>query len=146
MTANTNRQKAVNAVIGLIIAEVFKHCDDKDDIKRFVIVLAKTIKKDEFIKEFNKAFNAAIKKVKAYKNMHKASDSYILELAITAALLEEIFKISDENKGLALINRLTSTIDSSLFTKVFDIDIKPQTDKLIRGMYLVDAIKAICEC
>lgn len=78
--------------------------------------------------------------------MHKESDSYILELAITAALLEEIFKISDENKGLALINRLTSTIDSSLFTKVFDIDIKPQTDKLIRGMYLVDAIKAICEC
>lgn len=146
MTANTNRQKAVNAVIGLIIAEVFKHCDDTDDIKRFVIVLAKTIKKDEFIKEFNKAFNAGIKKVKAYKNMHKESDSYILELAITAALLEEIFKISDENKGLALINRLTSTIDSSLFTKVFDIDIKPQTDKLIRGMDLVDAIKAICEC
>lgn len=67
MTANTNRQKAVNAVIGLIIAEVFKHCDDTDDIKRFVIVLAKTIKKDEFIKEFNKAFNAGIKKVKAYK-------------------------------------------------------------------------------
>lgn len=146
MTANTNRQKAVNTVIGLIIAEVFKHCDDTDDIKRFVIVLAKTIKKDEFIKEFNKAFNAGIKKVKAYENMHKESDSYILELAITAALLEEIFKISDENKGLALINRLTSTIDSSLFTKVFDIDIKSQTDKLIRGMDLVDAIKAICEC
>lgn len=146
MTANTNRQKAVNTVIGLIIAEVFKHCDDTDDIKRFVIVLAKTIKKDEFIKEFNKAFNAGIKKVKAYENMHKESVGYITELAIAAALLEEIFKISDKNKGLALINRLTSTIDSSLFTKVFNIDIKSQTDKLIRGMDLVDAIKAMCEC